>query len=745
VSDVTGPATRHRGAGASRGPGAARLNRRALLGVVLGGALAAGPAIAQIDGTPPAAPMPVAGPAGETIADRAAALGYDAGAIARFVAEEIHYEAYDGALRGAEGTLWARAGNAVDQATLLLALLAAAQVPARLAFGALTPAGEARLATIAAPDAAAARAGYDAALTGSLGVVSVATPVASAPLTADQQAVVDLVTAQATALQDRAATLAGDLAPMLAGALDRAGIALPDLPASPLTALERSRHAWVQIADGPVWTDLDPSDPDAAPGDTLAAVETTADAVPDDLLHRVRLSLDVEELSGGAPTRREALGFEAPASRFLNQPVALAMTGRDDLKGVGVTITDIFSGTVTLAPCLVAGDDVVTATQSVVFGAGEGGVLGALGDSAGGLADGETLAVWLVATVTSPTEGPVTIERALLDRVGVAARATGTFDPTAVAPVTIATDTEGKATVAELAGLTVVSVDLARLPSLYAARDTRSADLLGDLHLFGASLGALRTAIGFPREAEGGYQSYPAAPCLSALEVRLIDAADAAAGVEVAADLLHQRRALAPLAGTSPGGSPHVLAGVLDQVAEQVLIEPLAGADAGNVVAPTVGMVFAEAARAGVEIVAVTDPAALDSLGHGADAVARMRAAVEAGLAVVVPAAPVSIGGREVAGWWLVDPVSGRVRDEMDNGRGYAGARLALAAAPDYAALLNNVRRWAGPYTALGRCLAIVVAAAVRASDYSGSQDLVNAGIETFKNLDPNATKGCFG
>jgi hypothetical protein len=40
--------------------------------------------------------------------------------------------------------------------------------------------------------------------------------------------------------------------------------------------------------------------------------------------------------------------------------------------------------------------------------------------------------------------------------------------------------------------------------------------------------------------------------------------------------------------------------------------------------------------------------------------------------------------------------------------------------------------------------LAIVDAAAVRASDYSGTQDRVNAGIETFEYLDPSSTKAYF-
>jgi transglutaminase-like putative cysteine protease len=75
---------------------------------------------AQIGSTPPAAPETVVvGPVGESIEDVAARLGYDPDALFAFVRDEIHYEAYAGVLRGAKGTLWARAGNAADQAVLL--------------------------------------------------------------------------------------------------------------------------------------------------------------------------------------------------------------------------------------------------------------------------------------------------------------------------------------------------------------------------------------------------------------------------------------------------------------------------------------------------------------------------------------------------------------------------------------------------------------------------------------------------
>jgi len=60
-------------------------------------------------------------------------LGNDPEAIFRFVADEVRYEPYSGALRGASGTYYSRAGNSVDQALLLARLLDAANVRTRFA------------------------------------------------------------------------------------------------------------------------------------------------------------------------------------------------------------------------------------------------------------------------------------------------------------------------------------------------------------------------------------------------------------------------------------------------------------------------------------------------------------------------------------------------------------------------------------------------------------------------------------
>src|SRR5262249_7178322 len=65
------------------------------------------------------------------IVAKATELGHDPQQIFAFVRDEIGYESYKGSLRGARGTLWSKAGNALDKASLLIALLRASNIPAR--------------------------------------------------------------------------------------------------------------------------------------------------------------------------------------------------------------------------------------------------------------------------------------------------------------------------------------------------------------------------------------------------------------------------------------------------------------------------------------------------------------------------------------------------------------------------------------------------------------------------------------
>ncbi|MES2369766.1 MAG: RHS repeat-associated core domain-containing protein [Pseudomonadota bacterium] len=64
-------------------------------------------------------------------------LGYSPVKIFQYVSNEIAFEPYYGSLKGAQGTLVSKAGNSTDQASLLIALLRASNIPARYVLGSI--------------------------------------------------------------------------------------------------------------------------------------------------------------------------------------------------------------------------------------------------------------------------------------------------------------------------------------------------------------------------------------------------------------------------------------------------------------------------------------------------------------------------------------------------------------------------------------------------------------------------------
>lgn len=186
--------------------------------------------------------------AGDPSDPRAAAgrLGFDRSRIAEFVRKEVVWEPYAGILRGASGTLLARAGNSVDRALLLQAMLEAAGEKTRLMRADVAEAdGAALLEAFRKQDVKArwTRPELDLApLAVALGVEKAALQAIVAERRRDED---ELVRETVEAAKAEAARLA-----LLVGAI--AG----RTPAAP------KEHVWVQVYDGTKkdWVDLDVSE-----------------------------------------------------------------------------------------------------------------------------------------------------------------------------------------------------------------------------------------------------------------------------------------------------------------------------------------------------------------------------------------------------------------------------------------------------------------------------------------------------
>ena len=643
----------------------------------------------QIDlGTPqPATPGatvsdPVT-PHGPTIASKAAELGYDTERIFRFVADDVRYEAYAGALRGANGTLWSLAGNSVDKSILLSALLDEALVEHRFATGKLDDTGIATLTAAMVPDADLLMSSYSTAFAAGFapqtsGVLGDAVAGPEPTLGDEDRAALNELSAMADKAFGLAQSLAETQLDIIGDALQAANIVLPALPAATLPDSERDRYTWVQVADGQGWIDYAPALSGDAPGPAPAEATETFSEVPADLYHNLTIKIIAEEYFRGTTIRRDAVTVTTTSSNTVNAPIAVAVLPGAALTGLGLTLNNIVSGDVTLIPVISGKGQVFAAQTPVVFGA-SGGAGGAfdIATEAGGIGDGETIALWLSIDVQSPGAETYSVERPLIDRLGFERTLLGNVDYTTVEPVTIVDAFGIGPTIPEMLSASTLHVESARLPLSFALNAQPNGDEPDVISIVAPCMSAFRDFLRIRSELDAGTASYIATPHLTLTGVSLVDALDPNSGAIVSLDLLRHETQVFPV-GPSDNRDIHglVLAGVLDEVAEEMALKPDSISVTDQPVAPGVGAVFTSAVDQDIPIVVVDSPDALDAIEASAEAKARIETALAESWIVVVPAQPVEIGTTMLSGWWLIDPATGRTRDELENGRGFAMMRV---------------------------------------------------------------------
>lgn len=677
---LAGEAVAKRQADGGTGVAGHPLTRRQLLAAIGGGAIALGGGAAttmpralgvQIDASPPAVgPAPPVDSILPTIADKAAELQYDPARIFRYVADSVRYEPYSGILRGAKGTLWAQAGNSADKALLLAALLDEALVTYRFAVGPLDDATAKELAASANRPPADAEARLEQVLFATNARAS------AGGLSAQQRQEFESLPAQGRAMLDRSRSDVAFHAALVQHALTEHGVTLP-AAGDGLPALERSQHVWLQVADGPAWIDHDPSLVGIATGKALARASQTVEQLPPELHHRLTFRVDAEVVTGGQPARTTLATQQALAADLAGVPVTILNARPESFKALGLTIGGLLEGTRQYLPYIVIGE---TALPGTLFGfhAGSGGNA-ALDGASGGL-EGETTAEWLVIEVASPDGATATIERAIFDRVGYARRASKRPVDVASLPPVIMTADPATGSEDYLPARTMMALSIAGGGTPLAAFEAGQSMNDAITALGAAPLGwqVLRDIIAVDAHDAAGRQFVLDAPNIVAFVIEPAGAGEAAT-VRLSLDILHRS-----LAATGPGAGAvdaRIAGGVLAAVAERMTVTgagtapALGGTPATGALPdllPNVLDLFEEADRQRVPIVLVTSTAPVDlaANGHGAEAVARIEAAVAAGVLVVVPQRPVVVGGVPYSGWWQIDPATGATIDVFQNGRG---------------------------------------------------------------------------
>jgi hypothetical protein len=607
----------------------------------------------------------------DPITDLASQLDYDVDRIFRFVSDEIRYEPYVGILRGAAGTLETRAGNSVDKAVLLGALLDASLVPYRFARGRLDDTAAAGIMASISTDAAGARSiGRDAVARDldELTRADLPTPTASgAPPGQDTTLLRDI---EADA-QERLAIAQERLdrtRSIIGSALDEAGIRLPaDLVSLPPS--EIADHTWVQARSGATWRDLDPTMTGAAADTALAGVSQTVDRLPDELRHRIDFEVDVERVTGGGLVTDAVLEHAVFADQVAGVPITFGHVTPSALKELGVTIGGLFGdGWLDYRPTLDVGTTAIVADAPVAIPLGTGSdVLSAGGPPSPGAGpvEGEATAEWLEVRVTSPGAEPEVARRTVFDRLPPGLRAVGQLDPGAIEPIELV-DPEGDAERGYppmLGGRTFAITTGATSTADVVAH---AAD--GDAML-ALAFGGLRDPLVESLALDAGARTFVDGPNIVSVAIEVLEVGEAPS-VRIGLDIWHRDHGVLPLtASSTTAAEARLLKGIADHITETYVVEGLAH-EAGSAAQPIgVGAVFEAAAAQGIPIRVLRGSIA-EPLPIGPAARASIDDALDDGDVVLVPAKPVMIGGTEHVGWWRVDPATGATTDVMAGGAG---------------------------------------------------------------------------
>ena len=303
----------------------------------------------------------------EYMLQKAAEIGQAPETLFAYV-RSLGYESYSGSLRGTRGTIWSEAGNSLDQASLLIAMLRTSGIPARYRHGKLDTERTEELILSMFPE--------PTRVIGHIpeGII-VSNPISDTQLLAESE-----------------------------------------------------DHWWVEayLPSQGGWTDLDPSFPNAAIGERFVTDANIANdgsdkiaEVPDNVRHKVTLKLKVEEYNplntGG--TLIPQLEHSYPLTHTFNtvelvgNPVTLGHLVNSRVQP-GMFFANISH---TYVPYFLVGDDV---TEGNPYQDLFGGIFGVLSSWV-------HTGVWLTFDVQDAAGNIETYEREIVDLIGFEARQGG--------------------------------------------------------------------------------------------------------------------------------------------------------------------------------------------------------------------------------------------------------------------------------------------------------------------------------
>lgn len=620
-------------------------------------------------------------------------LDYEAEQIIRFVREDIAFQQYPGVLRGARGTLMAQAGNAIDQSVLLAKLLRDAGYDARIVATTLNDSQATNLlAEMLRPVPTRLPVGNAEAI---LAVLEQHLDRRFAP--AERESFVHQINSYLPATASERFADVERTAGFLQGELARARVDIGG-DGSPMPDLvnEARSYYWVQYRDATAdpWKDVHPAFA-PAPSDLPAPEQFFGDSIPESLQHRLRFQMFVEVRRGDkldvVPVSE---AWERPIANLNAEPVVFGNLP-DSMLGSGMPSLDldaslesasyfvpVFNGAP--PPGARFFDLNGNIIDPMVAGSAAAGVFKNLGDGflkAAGAVSGEPAqymltAQWVEYTFIEPGGETRTVRRTTFDRIGPAARASGSI-PENLAPTTsddartlmqrhtfmvqagrtprgLALD-YGLARILETHPAAIAFLRFAQLGVQPSAAEAAQLTNIGEewsghLQLFTVMDGA--------DSIRDGIASYRSGPGLVEHRQGLSDSGSNLAAVDIIAN---PRRSVGRHNGTlavDPYAS--LLGGVWETAMESIVL----GEETS---ALNTGSVFDDAHASDVPIAVLQPGAELSGLNLTDDALFHLKADLASDYAVVVPRSTVS---GEMTGWWRVDVRTGETLGQLSDGRG---------------------------------------------------------------------------
>lgn len=258
-------------------------------------------------------------------------LDFDADRIVNFVRAQIAFQAYQGVLRGAQGTLVSRSGNAIDQSLLLAKLLKDAGFEARIVRGDLPP-DDARVLLqsmsrqVNWPSPFASRDALES-------MTRTVLPLSKKSADAALQDVLDEMEPQSSVHTEGIASLHRAVGDALSGM--KADFDSNAFESNLLTEIED--YFWVEYRTGPAspWQTSHPVFADAEP-EAVEAEEYFTDEIPPALQNRVRIEAFVETQLGSETMVHPLMtAWERPAANASFVPQTLMLMPVTDFEEDG--------------------------------------------------------------------------------------------------------------------------------------------------------------------------------------------------------------------------------------------------------------------------------------------------------------------------------------------------------------------------------------------------------------------------